>query len=69
MLATYAAPALVVLALVGLVVASIASGGRGTGCCCVSDPAKDLRMRAAWEDDIPAPGSAKDHHSSRPIPD
>ena len=47
---TYALAALVVLPVIVLVVAALTGRANVRSCCSISDPAKDLRMRAAFED-------------------
>ena len=46
-------PALVLL--VALVYGGLTGRVRLSSCCAVADPRKDLRMRAAFEDDVPVP--------------
>jgi hypothetical protein len=41
----------VLLFLVALVYGGVTGRVRMTSCCAVADPAKDLRMRAGFEDD------------------
>jgi hypothetical protein len=41
----------VLLFLVALVYGGLTGRVRMTSCCAVADPARDLRMRAAFEDD------------------
>ncbi len=47
----YVVAALVILPLAALVWASVTRRVRLQSCCSPADPAKDLRMRAAFEDD------------------
>ncbi|WP_191908018.1 hypothetical protein [Nocardioides cynanchi] len=44
----------VLLFLLALVYGGLTGRVRLGSCCAVADPAKDLRMRAAFEDDEPA---------------
>ncbi|MBC7633498.1 hypothetical protein [Aeromicrobium sp.] len=44
---------LIALALVALVVGALSGRVRLTSCCTTADPARDLRMRAAFENDPP----------------
>lgn len=48
---TYLLAALVLLPVIVLVVAALTGRARVQSCCAPSDPAKDLRMRAAFQDD------------------
>lgn len=48
---TYLVAAVVVLFLVVLVLGAVTGRVRTTSCCVPSDPRRDLRMRAAFEDD------------------
>ena len=48
---SYVLAVLVLLPLAALVWASVTRRVRLTSCCSPADPAKDLRMRAAFEDD------------------
>ena len=44
---------LIAVPLVALVVGALSGRVRLTSCCVTSDPARDLRMRAALENDQP----------------
>jgi len=44
---------LIAVPLVGLVIGALSGRVRLTSCCATSDPSRDLRMRAAFEDDRP----------------
>ena len=47
---TYVLAALVLLPVIALVVAALTGRARVESCCAPSDPAKDVRMRAALQD-------------------
>jgi hypothetical protein len=46
----YALAVIAVLLLLALVAAAVTGRARVRSCCATADPAKDLRMRAAFED-------------------
>ncbi|CUR54304.1 conserved hypothetical protein [metagenome] len=45
---------LIGLPLAALVIGALSGRVRVTSCCATADPSRDLRMRAAFEDDRPA---------------
>ncbi|MEO5851621.1 MAG: hypothetical protein ABIQ15_03830 [Nocardioides sp.] len=51
----YVAGGFVVVLVLLLVVGALTSRVQVTSCCSMSDPARDLRMRAAFENDSAAP--------------
>ena len=48
----YVVGGVVVLFLVALVVGAVSGRVRTTACCTPADPRRDLRMRAAFEDEV-----------------
>ena len=54
----YVAGALVILLVLILVIGALTRRIQVTSCCSLSDPARDLRMRAAFENDAAAPRRA-----------
>jgi hypothetical protein len=46
----YVIAALVLAFLAGLVLAAVTGRAQVRSCCAIADPAKDLRMRAAFSD-------------------
>jgi hypothetical protein len=55
----FLAATLFLLMVAGCAWATFARGGGGRSCCAVADPAKDLRMRAAFTDDAEATSSGR----------
>ena len=51
----YVLGSLAALFLVLVVVGAVTGRVEGRSCCTVADPRRDARMRAAFEDDSPAP--------------
>lgn len=59
----YVLAAVAVVAVVVTVWGTLTGRLRATGCCAVADPAKDLRMRAAFEN--PQPSRMTDAEATR----
>ncbi len=55
----YVLGGLVALFFVTLLVAVVTGRVRMRSCCSIADPAKDLRMRAAYEDHRPGTGERR----------
>ena len=64
----YVAGALVIVLALILLVGALTRRVQVTSCCSLSDPARDLRMRAAFENDAPTGRSASEGQSGSETP-